>query len=64
VFVLKLRYTLLSKLLALLLFVALPDVAAAQSYGDVSPCFNYLLQQEFDYSSTQKLALATLSQVS
>jgi hypothetical protein len=55
---------LLGILLASLLLFALPGTAAAQSYFDVSPCFNDLLQQKFDYTSTEKLALATLSQVS
>lgn len=33
-------------------------------YFDVSPCFNNLLQQKFDYTSTEELKYATLAQIS
>jgi hypothetical protein len=36
----------------------------AQSALDVSPCFNELLQQKLDYTSTEDLRLATLAQIS
>jgi hypothetical protein len=43
-------------------FIAFP--AHAQTQLDISSCFNSLLQQQVDYTSDVRLALATLSQIS
>jgi len=38
--------------------------ARSQGYLDISQCFNELLQQKLDYSSTETMRLATLAQIS
>src|SRR5437588_7085094 len=41
-----------------------PSWVRAQTQLDISSCFNSLLQQQVDYTSDVRLALATLSQIS
>lgn len=41
-----------------------PQAASAQSQLDISACFNPLLQQQVDYTSDERLALATFAQIS
>jgi len=49
---------------AVFFLLILGQMARAQSYFDVSSCFNELLQQKTDYKSNEQLKLATLAQVS
>jgi hypothetical protein len=50
--------------MAIFILMAFGQMARAQSYFDVSSCFNELLQQKIDYTSTEQLKLATLAQIS
>lgn len=50
--------------MTIFILVAFGETARAQSYFDVSSCFNELLQQKTDYSSNEQLKLATLAQIS
>src|SRR5260370_13075000 len=49
---------------SILLFLIVGQTVRAQSSFDVSSCFNQLLQQQIDYTSTEQLKLATLAQIS
>lgn len=55
------RFTILQILICIL---SCADPALCQGYLDVSQCFNRLLQQKLDYSSTESMRLATLAQIS
>ena len=57
-------FLLATRVSSFLFLMFLSARVSSQSFLDISQCFNSLLQQQIDYTSTEELRLSTLAQVS